>query len=113
MRACTALTAAFLLAGASFASAADEYRVEALQESPPAEGVAPAIHSELADNGFKVIKGKNRTVLEFWPRKAWPVQADFSPSSSILYPFQMGDLVGLVRYPRKGEDFRGQQIDKG
>jgi hypothetical protein len=92
---------------------AQDYRVETLSSPPPAEGVAPAILEQVTDTGFKVIKGKNRTVCEIWPAKEWSVKADFSPDITILYPFEMGELIGLVRYPRKGEDFRGQEIGSG
>ncbi|HEV3024937.1 MAG TPA: hypothetical protein VGX76_20825, partial [Pirellulales bacterium] len=28
-------------------------------------------------------------------------------------PFEMGQLIGVARYPRKGSDFRGREIPKG
>ncbi|MEX0712269.1 MAG: hypothetical protein WD278_07960 [Pirellulales bacterium] len=93
-------------------SVAAEHRVERL-ESPPPEGIAPAIAEQLASTGFKVLRGENRTVCEIWPAKQWPVKADFSPSGTVLYPFEMGQLMGAIRYPRKGEDFRGQEIASG
>jgi hypothetical protein len=41
------------------------------------------------------------------------VQEGFKPSSTILYPFTMGEFVGVVEYKRKGGDFRGQDIPAG
>lgn len=90
-----------------------EHQVEPL-DAPPPEGVAPAIAEQLDSGAFKVLRGAKRTtLLEFWPVKQWPVQADFSPSNTILYPLEMGQLIGVVRYARKGGDFRGQQIPSG
>ena len=34
-----------------------------------------------------------------------PVQSDFSPSETVLCPFEVGQLVGVVRFPRKTTDF--------
>ncbi|HUY35888.1 MAG TPA: hypothetical protein VMV69_24325 [Pirellulales bacterium] len=90
---------------------ADEYRVERL-ETPAPDGVAPAIAERLAPAGYKVMVGK-RTICEVWPASQWPVAADFKSSSSVIYPFEMGQLIGVARYPRKGGDFRGRAIPKG
>ncbi|HVC97524.1 MAG TPA: hypothetical protein VND64_27830 [Pirellulales bacterium] len=90
---------------------AQEYRVERM-ESPPPEGVAPAIAERLAPACFKVTSGK-RTICELWPSSEWTVAADFKSSSSEIYPFEIGQLIGVVRYPRKGGDFRGREIPKG
>ncbi len=93
-------------------SCAIEVRVEPLAEAAPAE-TAPEIAALLAPSGWKVISGKNRTVCEIWPCKEWAVVKDFKPSGSVLYPFEMGQLMGVVRYKRKGGDFRGQEIPAG
>jgi hypothetical protein len=105
------LAAACLMSLSALAASAQEYRVERL-ESPPPEGVAPAIAEHLAPAGYKVITGK-RTICELWPSSEWPVAADFKSSNSEIYPFEMGQLIGVVRYPRKGGDFRGREIPKG
>jgi hypothetical protein len=104
------LAAAWLISLAATASA-QEYRVEKV-DSPPPESVAPAIAGQLASTMYKVSDGK-RTVCEVWPCKEWPVARDFEPSASVLYPFEMGQLIGVARYPRKGGDFRGREIPKG
>jgi hypothetical protein len=95
------------------ARAADEYKLEPLAEAAPAEGLAPEIAGLLAPAGFKVIKGTSRTLCSFWPVKQLAVKADFKPSASILYPLEMGQLVGVINYKRAGEDFRGQEIAAG
>src|SRR5262249_40048939 len=35
------------------------------------------------------------------------------PSDTVLYPMKVGSLVGVLRFPRGGADFRGQQIPSG
>ncbi|HEV3006719.1 MAG TPA: hypothetical protein VGX78_19775, partial [Pirellulales bacterium] len=90
---------------------AQEYQVER-HESPPPDSMAPAIAERLASTVYKVSDGK-RTVCEIWPCKEWSVVPDFKPSASVLDPFEMGQLVGVARYPRKGGDFRGREIPKG
>jgi hypothetical protein len=105
------LAAACLIWLTAMTASAQEYRAEHV-DSPPPEGVAPAIAERLASSAYKVSSGK-RTVCEIWPSSEWPVAADFKSSSSIIYPFELGQLIGVVRYPRKGGDFRGREIPKG
>ena len=38
---------------------------------------------------------------------------DFTPTDAILYPLKVGSLVGVIRFPRKGADFRDQEIASG
>jgi hypothetical protein len=91
---------------------ADDYRVEATKDAPPAE-LAADIASQLAPTGYKVLQGEKRIVCEIWVTKAWPTKADFQPSDSVLYPIEPGSLVGALRFARKGADFRGQEIPAG
>lgn len=105
------LIAGILLPGV--VGAADEYRLEALSEAAPADELSAEVVAELAPSGFKVIKGTSRTLCEFWPVKQLATKADFKPSASLLYPLEMGQLVGAVRFARDAEDFRGQEIVKG
>jgi hypothetical protein len=104
----TALAACLLISPAAWAEG--EYTVEANKAAPPAE--VAALAGELAAEGFKVLDG-DKVVAEIWPAKKWNVKADFEPTLSILYPLKSGSLVGVLRFPRKGADFRGQDIAKG
>lgn len=92
---------------------ADEYTLVPLDAPPPADAAPAAIAEQLAGAGFKVMRGATRTVCEIWPVKQWTVKADFSPTISMLYPLQMGQLLGVIRFPRSYEDFRGQTIESG
>jgi hypothetical protein len=60
-----------------------------------------------------VSRGQRRTVCEIWLAKQWPARADFTPTSEVQYPFQVGELVGVVRFRRKASDFREREIPAG
>jgi hypothetical protein len=91
---------------------AADYFVEPLAQPAPAGEVSAAVADKLSPAGFAVKSGK-RTLCEFWPTKSWSVSADFKPSNTVIYPLEMGELLGVIRYARKGGDFRGQDIPKG
>lgn len=95
----------------SAVAAAADYTVAAAEQSLPEE-VSADIAKHLSPQAFKVSSGK-RTLCEIWLRKSVPVQADFSPSDTVLYPFDLGQVVGVVRFPRKTTDFRNQEIAAG
>ena len=106
------LALCLLLLSFSFASAAD-HRVEALSQAAPADELSKEIAAQLAPSGFKVIRGTSRTVCEFWPCKSWRAKENFKPTVEVLYPFQVGQLIGVMRLPRKGSDFRDQDLASG
>ena len=83
-----------LLLGVS--RAADDYKVAADKQSLPEE-VAADIAKLMTPESYKVTNGK-RTACELWLRSAVPVQADFAPTDTVLYPFEVGQLVGVVRF---------------
>jgi hypothetical protein len=41
------------------------------------------------------------------------VKADFTATDEVLYPFEPGQLLGVVKYARRGGDFRDQEINRG
>lgn len=92
--------------------AAQDYTVEKLAESAPADAISPEIAVILQTTGFKVLKG-SRTVCEIWLAKEWPVKEVKNSSGEVIYPFQPGQLLGVARYPRKASDFRDQDIPRG
>lgn len=104
--------AAILLFVPSAVMAAD-YRVEAVAGAPPAADLSPEIAALLSPGGVKVIMGEKRVVCEIWPTKQWSVKADFKPTDSVIYPLEVGQLIGVLRFARKGADFRGQEIPAG
>lgn len=92
---------------------ADDYRVEVLQEAPPADELSEQVAQQLNATGFRVIRDTSRTVCDLWLCKEWSVTAGFEPTGQVLYPFKPGQLVGVIRYPRKASDFRDQDIGSG
>ena len=105
-----AATAYLAVSGAALAA---DHRVEVLQEGPPAGVLSEAIARQISSTGVKVVRGEKRTVCEIWLCKEWTVKPGFKPDSEVLYPFEPGQLVGVLRYRRRGYDFRDQQISKG
>jgi hypothetical protein len=104
--------AAVLLLMAGAACAAD-YRLETIKQAAPADDISPEIAAALAPTGFKVVQGEKRTLCEIWLAKTWTVTPGFQPSDSVLYPLAVGEFIGVLRFPRKGSDFRGQEIAAG
>ncbi len=98
----------FLAPAAGFAQ---QYTLQPLKEAAP-DDLTSDISGQLADSGYKIMAGK-RTLLEFWPAKQLTVKPDFKPSDTIITPLQSGSLVAALRFPRKGADFRGQDIAEG
>ena len=95
------------------AAVAAEHRVVTLEESLPADVLSEDISSRISKKGFIVIRGESRTVCQIWLCRDWPVAADFKATSEVLYPFKPGQLIGALRYKRKGSDFRDQDIARG
>lgn len=90
-----------------------DYRVEPLTEGPPTDELQDGIAATLRTDGVRVIRGTKATYCDLWLCKTWDVPADFKARPEVLYPFQAGQLIGVVRFDRKGADFRDQDIDKG
>lgn len=103
--------ACLLVGSLAGAAAAQDYRVEKLDQKPPAE-LAPDIAARLHETGVKVVRGQSRTLCEIWLAKEWPV-GDAQTSDTVLFPFTPGQLMGAIRFPRKTTDFREQGIEPG
>ena len=102
----------FLLLTPNMARSA-EYGAQELKEAPPADELSEEIAGLLAPSGWKVMQGEKRVVCEIWPAKAWRTKAGFEPSDTVLVSLEPGSLVGVLRFTRKGADFRGQEIPAG
>jgi hypothetical protein len=106
------LTSFVLLALCATSAKCQEYSVEAIDTPAPAEELNPAIADQLAVNGVKVVRDGSRVVCEIWLLKSWELKS-FKPEGDVLYPFAPGQLIGVVRLPRKTGDFRDQGVAKG
>lgn len=102
-----------LFLAASSRAADDEYRIETTTDALPADELSGEVAGLIDATGYKIVKGESRTVCELWLCKSWPVQADFKATDAVAYPFSPGQLIGVLRFPRKGADFRDQEIAKG
>ncbi len=107
-----AALAAIMLWG-QLALAADEYRIEKLEDGPPADDLAAEVVEKLEPTGYKVVDADGKVAAEIWLAKELSVTPGFEPTLSVLYPLESGSLVGALRYPLKGSDFRGQEIARG
>jgi hypothetical protein len=107
--ACGALMA---LTFAAAAVAADYHAVQ-LNSPLPAGAVSPEIAAALQPSVIKVTKGDSQVVCEIWLANEWPIAADAKAGGEILYPLSPGQLIGVIRYPRKAADFRDQEIPMG
>jgi len=107
-----AASCAFLILGQS-ALAADAFKVEKLEDGPPADVLSAEVVAQLAPSGHKVVDADGKTVCEIWLARPLAVKPDFEPTFSIIYPLVPGSLTGALRFPDKGSDFRGQEIPGG
>ena len=106
------LSAAFVVLLTTTAGAQD-YRVEKI-EGRPSDDEAPAAFTEqMAGQGYRIQSDSGRTVAEIWLAAELEVKDGFQSTPVRLYGFQPGQLIGLLHFPRRGSDFRDQQISSG
>jgi hypothetical protein len=103
---------AFAVCIALFAGAAPDKTLSKLAKPP--EGLSPKVASALSPEGFRVAGGEG-PVCDVWVLNDLALKADFKPSANVKYPFQPGQLIGVLRVADKIEftDFRGQAIKPG
>lgn len=89
-----------------------EYSVAKIDTAAPSDALSPEVAALIQPTGFKLAQGE-RTVIEIWPAKEWPLAADAKTTAEIMYPLAPGQLVGVARYLRKAADFRDQEIPAG
>jgi len=93
---------------------AEEYKVEVLKEAPPAS-LAGAIKGVLDAQGYRVVNDSGKPYADFWLRKEIPASAKpGAPEGAIQFPFLAeGELLGALRFPGEGHDYRDQTIGQG
>ncbi|MSR58303.1 MAG: hypothetical protein EXS05_11615 [Planctomycetaceae bacterium] len=94
------------------ATRAADRTVAELKEAPT--GLSPAIAAAIHDSGYR-ISGADGVICDVWLAKEVPLKPKFKTSLRIKYPFQTGQLLGVIRYPEssKPNDFRGQELKPG
>jgi hypothetical protein len=85
-----------------------EYKYEPIPDAPA--GVPSAYPAVLATPGARV-SGPAGVWCEIWPVKT--LAAGKSSDASIAFGLQQGVLMGVLRFPGKGSDRRGQVIPAG
>lgn len=107
-RQCFALMLVFTLVHAGLAI---DYRVEKGPESVP-EGLSGDISGLVAPGSLTVIRGTSRKICHIWLCKQWELKS-FSAKGDVNYPFEPGQLLGVVQFERKHSDFRDQDVEDG
>ena len=93
---------------------ADDFKVEAIKEGPPA-GVAPEIAAGLNGQGYRITDDKGKPFGEIWLRKAVPTTAKPSGAKgAVQFPFLAGgEMLGVLRLIGEAYDYRDQSIEPG
>jgi len=93
---------------------AQEYKLEVLKEGPPA-ALSSTVKGALGAQGYRVIDEGGKSYAEFWLRKAVPASGKpAGPQGAVLFPILAeGELLGALRYPGEGHDYRDQTIAAG
>lgn len=104
------LASELLWAATTFAQGS--YKIESIS-GPPAD-VPTDVQDSLLAQGTRLLNDQGTAVCEIWLRKEIPTQQAGGASADILYGnLAAGTLVGVLRFPSGGSDFRGQQIKAG
>ena len=90
---------------------AQDYSVEKLAAGPPADKLPADVAKLIAESGVKVLRGESRTLAEIWTVKE--LAAKGKTTDTIIYPLEPGQLVGVIRFPRRHTDFRNQEVASG
>ena len=94
-----------LLAGLSFGHTAEP-------AGPPPSEVDPGIAAALEKDGIR-IKDGDKVVMELWFRTTKPTGPASTDASVTLKQVPQGSLMGVLRFPARGADRRGQTIKPG
>jgi len=97
----------FLLA--AFSASAQDYKLEPVTTAAP--GLPDAYAAVIQPQGFRV-NGDSGAWCEVWLSKSLPVGAK-PDDAAISFGIAQGTLIGVLRFPAKGADRRGQVIPAG
>ncbi len=96
---------------AASSAAVAEVTVSKLEQAPP-DALSKEVAATLQKTGFKIADG-DKTVCEFWLCETWDSTPNFQASTTVLYPIKPGTLMGAIRFPDGGNDFRQQELEAG
>ncbi|PYV90350.1 MAG: hypothetical protein DMG05_10695 [Acidobacteria bacterium] len=90
---------------------AGSYKIENVTSLP--EGVADAIKNTLQAQGVRVVNEQGSAWCEVWLRKEI-ANTNKPASPDAKYPgLHIGSLLGVMKFPANGSDYRGQAIKPG
>jgi hypothetical protein len=93
----------------AFTTFAQDYKLEPVAAAAP--GLPAAYASAIQAQGFRV-NGGSGAWCEVWLAKTLPVGAK-PDDAAISFGIAQGTLIGVIRFPGKGADRRGQVIPAG
>jgi len=88
-----------------------QYKYEAA--GAPPEELAPAIREALQKTGHRIIAPNGSVFAELWFRAQAPSGPATTEEGVSLTTIPHGSLVGVIRFPGRGADRRGQTIKAG
>jgi hypothetical protein len=104
------LALGFEIISAALLLAQGTYKVESI--GAPAD-LPQALADALEPAGARLVNDQGAAVAEVWLRKSIPIQQT-QAKGDVAYPqLSVGTLVGVLRFPNGGSDFRGQSIKAG
>lgn len=107
-----ALGFALLCFGTTASALAADFEAAVVDEALPKDKLSQEVAETLQDKAIAVKSG-GRSICEIWLRKELQIKPGFQPTFQILYPFTEGQLIGVIRYPSGGHDYRDQEIASG
>jgi hypothetical protein len=99
----------FVFLWIAFSATAQDYKLEPVATAAP--GLPPAYASVIQTQGFRV-NGASGPWCEVWLTKSLPLGAK-PDDAAVSFGIAQGTLLGLIRFPGKGADRRGQVIPAG
>jgi len=77
------------------------------------QSASESVRGALEATGHKVSLDGGAEVCRIWLRKALPPQAKTDVQGAIFGSFGNSSLIGVIRFPNKTTDYRGQAIKAG
>jgi hypothetical protein len=96
-----------MAAGAAF----PQYKVE--PAGPPPSDLAGPISATLQKEGAKIVAGNGTAFGEVWFRSKLPSGPKTTEEGVTLPTIPQGALLGVLRFPGRGSDRRGQTLKPG
>jgi hypothetical protein len=93
--------------------AQEPYKLELFDAAPQAKELSTELVQRLSPKGYRIKNSSDRTTCEVWLCKQWEIDANFVATEQRLYPFQPGQLIGVIHVARKEAEFRNHTVASG